>query len=211
MNYPPPIVLKKGSVTVRYGTGGVGKSYLLNEFRRLSICNRKKYLLFDCRVIPRNPLDFCLQVLHAFDYATLPDDQTKTIEQLTKFCVNKIRNCTADEKPVLALDAFEAISGEAERWLREKFLPHLLPDTLVIISGRFPLQGAWLASPGWRQFIFRMPLAELDYKAVCQYVERSGITKESNLQDIWAKTKGHPLTLFAARINNACRSYATLC
>ncbi|MDB4867089.1 MAG: ATPase protein, partial [Cohnella sp.] len=57
------------------------------------------------------------------------------------------------------------------------------------------MQGSWQASPGWRHLISRMPLAELDYEAVKKYMELSGITQQISLQQIWTKTKGHPLTL----------------
>lgn len=183
-----------GGIINIYGTGGVGKSYLLNEFRRLSLSARKKYLLFDCRVLPGNPIDFCMHLLRALNYPSLPIEQTNDIGQLTDICINAIRTFASGEIPVLALDTFEAI-GELEYWLREELLSRLLPDILVVVSGRFPLQGVWLASPGWRQLITRLPLAELGYEAVGQYLERSGISIEGSLERIWARTKGHPLTL----------------
>ncbi|WP_165822338.1 helix-turn-helix transcriptional regulator [Paenibacillus montanisoli] len=183
-----------GGIINLYGTGGVGKSYLLNEFRRISLCAGKKYLQIDCRALSRNPADFHYHLLRLVGDPALSTVQTNDIGHLTDSCVNAIRAYAGDEMPILVLDTFEAI-GELEYWLREELLSRLMPDILVVVSGRFALQGVWIASPGWRQHITRMPLAELDFKAVGQYLERSGISIEGSLQHIWARTKGHPLTL----------------
>lgn len=183
-----------GGIINLYGTGGVGKSYLLNEFRRLALLADTKYQLFDCRVLPSNPYDLCLHLLRAFNLPAQHTEQTTDIEQLTSICIDAIQAYRGEGKLIIALDTFEAV-GEADRWLREKLLPPLIPYILVVIAGRFPLQGPWLASPGWRQLIYRIPLAELTYAAVEQYLERTGIMQQSIQREVWSKTKGHPLTL----------------
>ncbi|MBP1989174.1 helix-turn-helix transcriptional regulator [Paenibacillus eucommiae] len=178
-----------------YGTGGVGKSFLLGEFRRLAVHAHISFLLVDCRVTPRNPPEFCLHLLRALRYPVhrLGKKQMQ-IGILTEICLEALQKTTAQGKVVLAFDTFEEI-GELEHWLRDEILAYLNSDILVIISGRFPLQGTWRSSPAWRQFIHRLPLAELEYDAVKQYLLRSGIERQEMIHHIWSQTKGHPLTL----------------
>jgi ATP/maltotriose-dependent transcriptional regulator MalT len=52
-----------------------------------------------------------------------------------------------------------------------------------------------VASPAWRQLICHMPIGDLDYYSVKEYLNRSGFNVEDDIQQIWNKTKGHPLTL----------------
>ncbi|WP_219835382.1 LuxR family transcriptional regulator [Paenibacillus sp. R14(2021)] len=184
---------RKGILNV-YGTGGVGKSYLLDEFRRLSVNANRKFILLDCRVFPGIPLDFCRHLLRVLQYPLQRLEKTMDSSEQTEICLDVIREKALREKIVLALDTFEAI-GEMEYWLREVFLPQLPIDVLVVISGRFPLQGSWLASPLWRHKVHRMLLAELDLNAVKRYLEHAGVMQDQQIHHIWTKTKGHPLTL----------------
>ncbi|MBD0379512.1 AAA family ATPase [Paenibacillus sedimenti] len=185
---------QKGSILNLYGTGGVGKSYLLDEFRRLSANYQAKFLLLDSRDFVRNPQDFCLHVLRILRYTLQKSDIPAEPSQIIDLCLDTIRERASHGRIVLAFDTFEEL-GEMEYWLREEFLPNLPKDTLIIISGRYPLQGTWASSPAWRQLIFRLPIADLDYFSVRAYLERMGITQEETMHLIWNKTKGHPLTL----------------
>ncbi|WP_256759425.1 helix-turn-helix transcriptional regulator [Cohnella sp. WQ 127256] len=176
-----------------YGTGGIGKSYLLNEFRRLSIQFGATFLLLDSRTLI-SPLEFCLQLLRTLHYPAKEIPMTEDINLITKICLDTIQEATGKGKIVLALDTFEEF-GQSEQWLREEFLTQLPPQLLVVISGRLPLQGKWLYSSVWRKLIYRIPLSDLDYESVKQYMIRSGIDSEETVQRIWTQTKGHPLTL----------------
>ncbi|MDB4867088.1 MAG: hypothetical protein JWR03_1421 [Cohnella sp.] len=73
-----------GGIINLHGTSGVGKSYLLNEFRRVSFLARAKFFLFDCRILPRNSHDVCLHLLNAFHYPVNRMEQTTDIDQLTE-------------------------------------------------------------------------------------------------------------------------------
>lgn len=183
-----------GGILNLFGTGGVGKSYLLHAYRRIAAEAQAKFVLLDCRVIPGNPSDFCRSLLHALHYPSNRIDQLTESSLLAEACLDALRETTANERTVLALDTFEAL-GDMERWLRDDFLARLDPDALVVIAGRFPLQGAWLASPAWRRLVERVPLGELDYEAVEHYLARSGIDQEEHVRRIWNRTKGHALTL----------------
>ncbi|MCL5046507.1 MAG: ATP-binding protein, partial [Actinobacteria bacterium] len=156
-----------------YGPGGVGKSSLLDEFRRLVKKAGWLYLYLDSRDIPRPPDGLSEEVLAAF-HAAPPE-----------------------RRLVLALDTYEEM-GDLDRWLRERFLPGLPSRVLVVIAGRLPLQGAWRASPAWRQLIHPLPLEGFDLPLTRQYLERCGIQDEAVVRDTWAFTLGHPLALSLA-------------
>ncbi|SEN74849.1 helix-turn-helix transcriptional regulator [Paenibacillus sp. OV219] len=184
----------QGGIINVYGTGGIGKSYLLHEFRRLASQRNIQFLLLDCRVFPGNPVDFCHHVLRAIRYPMQSILQSSDALQLIESCLQALADMALHGKMVLALDSFESF-GEMEYWLREQFLAQLHPGILVILAGRFRLQGAWLSSPGWRQLIHQLPLGDLNYDAAQLYLERFGIVKADNIKQIWSRTKGHPLTL----------------
>lgn len=185
---------QQGRILNLYGTGGVGKSYLIDEFRRLAVNANAVFLLLDSRGFSHTPQDFCTQLLRILGYPMEKLQQIAEPQALLEICHDILREKAANQKLVLALDTFEDM-GDMEYWLREAFLPQLHPKILLIIAGRFPLQGIWLSSPAWRQWIHRMPIGDLDYISVKHYLERSGISQEPMIKQIWLKTKGHPLSL----------------
>lgn len=178
-----------------YGTGGVGKSFLLDEFRRVSEMAAARFIYMDCRLFTSSPYKFCMHLLHLLNHNSVRSaGDYSDASALTELCLHELYAAADRGKVVLALDTFEE-AGELEPWLREQFLIQLSSAIQTVIAGRFPLQGPWLSSPAWRRLLFRMPLADLDYEAVQLYLYRSGITNEENIQYIWTRTKGHPLTL----------------
>ncbi|MFC5699990.1 LuxR C-terminal-related transcriptional regulator [Cohnella faecalis] len=184
----------RGRILNIYGTGGVGKSYLLDEFRRIAHHACTRFLLLDSRDFPHTPHDFCLHLLRLLRYDISNVEQTDHLNGLIELCQEAIRHIPESGGAILALDTFEEL-GELEYWFREEFLTQLHSKVFVVISGRYPIQGAWLSSPAWRQLINHMPIGDLDYFSVKEYLHRSGITAEDDIHRIWSKTKGHPLTL----------------
>ncbi|MEK3912609.1 ATP-binding protein [Paenibacillus sp. FSL H7-0331] len=190
---------QQGRILNLYGTGGVGKSYLIDEFRRLAVNLNAYFLLMDSRGFSHTPQDFCTQLLRMLGYPMEKLQQIAEPQALLELCHDILREKAVNQKLVLALDTFEDM-GDMEHWLREAFLPQLYPEILILIAGRFPLQGIWLSSPAWRHWIHRMPIGDLDYISVKQYLESSGISQESMIKQIWMKTRGHPLTLSAISV-----------
>ncbi|TMV51932.1 hypothetical protein FE783_03010 [Paenibacillus mesophilus] len=182
----------RGRILNVYGTGGVGKSYLLDEFRRIAHQDRMRFLLLDSRDFPHNPHDFCLHLLRLLRYSL--DERTDNLNRLLELCQEAIMHEPESDGVILALDTFEEL-GELEYWFREEFLTQLHSKVFVIISGRYPIQGAWLSSPAWRRLISHMPIGDLDYFSVKEYLGRSGFETEDDIHRIWSKSKGHPLTL----------------
>jgi hypothetical protein len=62
---------------------------------------------------------------------------------LLALCQEAIQQEAESGGVILALDTFEEL-GEFEYWFREEFMAQLHSKVLVIISGRYPIQVAWL-------------------------------------------------------------------
>lgn len=178
-----------------YGTGGVGKSFLLEEFRRISEQAGVRFLFADGSVSGRTPADFCLHILRMLHVPnSAAEESCSDLRDLQLLCLERLEKAAELGRIILALDTFEEI-GETERWLRDEFLPHVGANVLTIIAGRFPLRDHWLSSPAWRMLIHRMPLADLDYEAVKLYMSRAGLEQDAAVNAVWLRTQGHPLTL----------------
>ncbi len=128
-----------------YGTGGVGKSYLLDEFRGLAANANAVFLLMDSRGFSHTPNDFCTELLRMLGYPAEKLGQIAEPQTLLELCHGVLREKADNTKLVLALDTFEEMN-DMENWLREVFLPRLHSDILIVVAGRFPLQGLWLSS-----------------------------------------------------------------
>ncbi|SDX39653.1 LuxR C-terminal-related transcriptional regulator [Paenibacillus sp. CF384] len=185
----------KGRILNIHGTGGAGKSFLLTEFRRLAERADARFVLMDCRTMPRNPGEFCLYLHRLIEPNARKTRRRSADPSLQKDnCVKAIREAAAKQKLILAFDTFEEI-GELEHWMRE-FIAGTDPAVLVIISGRFPLRGEWQSSPAWNQLIERLPIAELNYEDIRSYLKRlDHELQEEGIHYIWSMSKGHPLTL----------------
>lgn len=128
---------QQGRLLNLYGTGGVGKSYLIDEFRRLAVNANAVFLLLDSRGFSHTPQDFCTQLLRILGYPMKQLQQIAEPQALLELCHDILREKAANQKLVLAFDTFEDM-GDMEYWLREAFLPQLHPKILLIIAGRFP-------------------------------------------------------------------------
>ena len=94
---------------------------------------------------------------------------------------------------VLLLDTFEQ-AAPLEGWLRERFLPELPGDALVVIAGRNPPGPQWAADPAWRELTRVVSLRNLPRPDVLEYVARAGLGEDvaEHVADV---TYGHPLAL----------------
>ncbi|MGE5704888.1 MAG: AAA family ATPase [Clostridia bacterium] len=182
---------RKEKIVNIYGTGGVGKSYLLDEIRRIAISHSCMYLHIDARDFIHTSEALCKHL-----YGLLGNDLPME-DDLSTSCLNALNEASQKQKIILAFDTYEEM-GDLEHWLREQFFRRLNVNILIVIAGRFPLQGLWRTSPAWRQLILRMPLADLDFESVKEYVSKCSINDERTIYDVWIKTKGHPLTLSLA-------------
>ncbi|MBD0383317.1 LuxR C-terminal-related transcriptional regulator [Paenibacillus sedimenti] len=177
-----------------YGTGGVGKSTLLDAFRRQARRLNAVFLLLDSREFRRTGNDFCKQLL-----LQLPSAKEKGSrdEEPLDAVLRRLNRLAQDRQVVVALDTFEEMTG-MEGWLREQFLRELDPGILVLLAGRYPLKGQWLLSPAWRERTLWLAIDHLTRTDVLNYARKCGLTEEAQGERLWERTRGHGLSLSLA-------------
>ncbi|WP_309122190.1 LuxR C-terminal-related transcriptional regulator [Paenibacillus sp.] len=182
-----------------YGIGGMGKSFLLDEYRRIAAESGCRFLLLDSRDFLHTPQSLCARLARLLEDPAAdaggPEPEEETFQ--VSDAIRRV-NAVAAERPMcLAFDTYEEMEA-LDQWIREQLLPRLDPSVLIAVAGRNPLQGAWRLSPAWRQMIAWTPLSELAYEDAKQYLENHGVRDEASVRAIWNKTKGHPLSLSLA-------------
>lgn len=193
-----------------YGTAGMGKTYLLERCARIAGELGAFYVRADVRDALSRRERLLSGLLEQLDppssrpapatatspYPPLapPEDQPTTALQMQERCLQALNRIAEERRVVLAFDGYEEIGG-LDHWLRTSFLPGLSGNVLVIVSGRFPLEGPWRHAPAWRKLIVRLPLAELSYEDIRTYLSHWGIADEKVADAVWLRTMGHPLAL----------------
>ncbi len=169
-----------------HGTAGIGKTFLLNRFGKLAerVGTRAAYV--DAKEAFGSEEVFCGLLLQALGESTeIPDIPA---------CINAINDKAREQKVVLLIDGFETM-GSLDHQIREKLLPGLDANVLTVIAGRHSLEGPWRRSAVWSSIVVKLPLKELDYEVVRGYLCQRGVTDERQLDEIWLRTLGHPLSL----------------
>ncbi len=167
------------------GPGGVGKSTLLDAFRRCAEANKATYLYI-------NTLDFgnSVELFTAQLCAMLPTAEECHLGNLFA----QIKLIASKSKLIIAIDTFEEI-GEMNRWLREEFLAKLPSNCMIIIAGRHPLTDLWQAHHAWHSLIESMVLDNFDQEMTAQYLQQHGVNDTSLIENAWHYTSGYPLAL----------------
>jgi DNA-binding CsgD family transcriptional regulator len=168
-----------------YGPGGIGKSTLLDAFRRHSEAAGAAYLYLDAADFGNSAELFGSRLC-----AILPDTEQCELDCLFA----DIRKIARHRQVVIAIDTFEDI-GDLNRWIRERFLSRLPDNCLVVIAGRHPLTDLWQSHPAWHSLISPLPLHNFDRAMTAQYLQRRGICDPSRIEHAWQFTAGHPLAL----------------
>ncbi|WP_409345060.1 LuxR C-terminal-related transcriptional regulator [Paenibacillus sp. MBLB4367] len=172
-----------------YGTGGMGKTLLLEQLRRRSAHYGALFVQIDVRDYGHTPETLVTPLADRFGIRGEGGEPPIYVR-----CLEAVNRIAAVQRVVLAFDHFEEI-GSMDQWLRESFFPKLRADVLLVIAGRFPLEGPWRFSTSWRKLIVPLPLSELSYEETRAFLQREGIADEAAIDAIWVKTLGHPLSL----------------
>jgi DNA-binding CsgD family transcriptional regulator len=177
-----------------YGTAGVGKSFLLDSFRRQAQRAGVIMVVLDSRDYNHTGDMFCRQLLSQLP--ALPGERTPGSNSLAA-CMTKLQQFASEAKVVLALDTYEEM-GELDGWLRDQLVQWLPDNVLLLIAGRYKLKGSWILSPALRERLLFMPLGNLTDSDSAVYLQQCGITDEHHIARIRLKTGGHPLALALA-------------
>ena len=191
-----------------YGIGGMGKSFMLDEYRRLASETGTRFLLIDSRDFEHAPRFLCERTIHLLD-GFCPNDAAASKPLPIAEAIRKINLFAANQRLCIAFDSYEEL-GTLDAWIREQFIPQLHSNTIFVFAGRYPLQGMWKQSPAWRSMIAWVPLGELAYPEVREYASRHDIRDEAWVRSVWNNTHGHPLSLslavYAATTGDESRS-----
>lgn len=179
-----------------HGTGGIGKSSLLNAFQQY--CCHAEYcaIAIEGHSSIQTPAAFCSHVLQMIGGASV-----QAVEQanVVDACIQQLKQLNDKQPIVLLIDAYECMES-IDNWLREHFLVRLPKRLITVIAGRHPLSEAWYLSPAWRKRLLSLPLSELNFTAVRQFCHVNGIDDETSVIQLWNETRGHPLMMAVAVI-----------
>ena len=160
-----------------FGPGGVGKTALLAEFRR--VCEE--------RGVPLASLD-------GRDIEPSPDTFTKLLSlALNLPSADSLVDSLARKRHVIILDTYELIAP-LDNWFRESFLPSLPENTLTVIAGRNPPAEAWRSDSGWQSLMRILPLRNLAPDESRAFLAGRDIPDDQH-PAVLAFTHGHPLAL----------------
>ncbi|MDC2951030.1 AAA family ATPase [Streptomyces heilongjiangensis] len=157
-----------GPVLYVHGPGGVGKSTLLRRFEDEACRAGRRIVWVDGHRVTPSPAGFLAETT---DVVAGPD-------------------------VVLLIDGFERCQG-LEGWLRDRFLPGLREDAVVVVAGRRPPSDEWLCDLAWSDLLEVLPLESLDRSTAAALLERRGVAP-ARREAILAFADGHPLALSLA-------------
>ncbi|WP_176706665.1 helix-turn-helix transcriptional regulator [Paenibacillus hemerocallicola] len=184
------------SIWSLYGTAGIGKSYLLDSFRRQAVRAGAIMLQVDSRDFNHKGDLFCRQLLRQLPGGT---DVNTSISNPVEACLARLGQLAAETKIVLALDTYEEM-GDLDGWIRERFIKWLPDSILFIAAGRYRLKDKWILSPALRERIYFMSLEHLTEPESEAYLRTCGIADKDRIDAVWRKTGGHPLALSLASV-----------
>ncbi|SHG74723.1 LuxR C-terminal-related transcriptional regulator [Ornithinibacillus halophilus] len=175
-----------------YGTGGVGKSFLLNAFARKAQEENVTYIQLDSQDFLHTPSEFVDYFLNVLGL-TVELDEDELQPYTFKNMMQLIKKISITQKLIITMDTFEQME-ELERWFLQIFIQQLPPNTVVVLAGRYPLKD-WNPSPSYRFKTHQFELKEFSLEQSRTFLNQFGIDNENHIQAIWRFTDGHPLTL----------------
>jgi hypothetical protein len=101
-----------------------------------------------------------------------------------------------EDRTVLLVDTFEEYQS-LEGWLRDRFLPRLPSDALVVFAGRARPGAVWWSDPGWHDVVRVITLDDLPRDDAVALLSARGVPPELHPALI-SFAGGHPLALSLA-------------
>lgn len=160
-----------------FGPGGVGKTSLLQAYKR--VCHEEDVFVasVDARDVEPTPEAFRRALRHAVgldvDEPVLPTLAAR------------------DERAILLVDTYETIEA-LDGWLRNDFLPDLPEHVLLVLAGRGEPAAEWRTDPGWQALVDTISLRNFDADAGRTLLRRRNVPPSEH-EAILRFTHGHPL------------------
>ncbi|SET06242.1 regulatory protein, luxR family [Oceanobacillus limi] len=183
-----------------YGTGGIGKTYLLLKYSRITEANGYCFLLLNSEDFTHTPKDFATYLLTLLKLKGEPVQRYSP--NILQSCQHNLSAIAKNKKIVIAIDTYEKM-GDLDRWLRQVFIRHLPQSITFVLAGREPLKGEWIDSPAWREVIQQVALTDFTLHQTSTYLAHFGINKPATIESLWQFTDGHPLTLSLAAMTSS--------
>ncbi len=111
------------------------------------------------------------------------------------------RRRRAASRSALLVDSFEQCR-RLETWLRDRFLPRLGDDAVVVVAGRRPPELEWAVDPGWQRALRVLPLRPLD-RARSELLLHANGVDPGRYEAIVRFAGGNPLALSLAAATTA--------
>jgi AAA ATPase-like protein len=162
-----------------HGPGGVGKTALLRAFADEARTAGAMTVPLDARHFEPSPPGFTAAVRAA---AGLEDDEDLGVALGAR-----------GRRAVVLLDTYET-AAPLDDWLRERFLPELPADSIMVLAGREPPAPAWRSEAAWRDLLQVILLRNLRPEESRAYLRAAGVP-EALHERVQAFTHGHPLAL----------------
>lgn len=152
-------------VILVYGSGGVGKTALLQQFRVRAEGTGRTVVAVDGEDV---------------------DGSRDGLRRAT----SAVRS---GYPAVLLVDGYERLSN-LDGWIRDDLVASMSTEIVVVLAGRNPPQQAWRTDPGWRAVVECLPMDVLDPLESEQLLAHAGVPgiHRARLAGIG---RGHPLTL----------------
>jgi DNA-binding winged helix-turn-helix (wHTH) protein len=160
------------------GTGGVGKTTLLQEFARVAVENGRFVVRIDGRNTEPSAEGFLVALSQALGL-----EQASLSAAIERWPAGG----------VLLVDTYERL-GPLDDWLRHTLLPQLPARSLVVIAGRNEPATAWRTDVAWAALTRISPLGNLDPDESRTYLSKCGVPPLHH-DEALAFTRGHPLAL----------------
>lgn len=187
-----------------HGPGGVGKTALLQQFRRVAAEMERPILLLDADDMEPTSAGF----MHALRGALGPVEPRRPARQHDRDAGAAVAPPATAElteaiaavnalHPVLIVDTTELLVG-LDRWLQRTFLPQLDLGVRVIFARRYPLIADWSRQGAWHSLVQPLPLAGLSAAESRLYLQRRDVAGGEPVEQIVQATGGHLLALSLA-------------
>lgn len=178
-----------------YGPSGIGKTTLLRSFIRKA--SDYEVLYFDrIGTFPKAEefLEMVGSILSEKGFmhkAKIEQDNLNAVIE----CLNEL--AVQKKLVILIFDSYEQWTL-LDDWLRETWIPLLVPEVRVCSAGQFPLKNSRSISSGWDEIIQNVEIQPLTKNDVKTYAGMKGINDLHIQDEIERFSNGFPLTLSLA-------------
>ncbi|MEM1269465.1 MAG: AAA family ATPase [Bacteroidota bacterium] len=173
-----------------YGPAGIGKSTLLEAFRRT--CTQHDVPVWSVSLggVPAEPQAVLGRI--AESVGANPSDVLGQLAEVSG-------------RSVLILDEFDSVQP-LEGWFRSTFLPCVSADLLVVLASRSELSASWRLHAAWRSLLQSMALRNLSEAESRAFLDDMDVAPALQRR-VFEATYGHPLALTLAA--EFCRQRGT--